>query len=396
MKRNVYMIAVCVIMLLFSGGYLYAGDTTGVSEKKIKIGSNIDLTGPSSFLGRGANVAAESYFRYINDRGGINGRKIKYVIEDNQYKPVAAVAALKKLIFRDKVFGLCFSWGTVTTLAIANDVQREKIPALYIGGSESIFNPFRRYIFSYNTGASKMGSTVADYIVNDMKPKVMRFACIYQDDEMGRRGLQGFKQAAIKHGAKWVGEEKYKRGALDFSSQVIKLKKAGANYIFLASVTREAAGILREAQKLDWHPQFFGISASIDKKVIELAGAATKGYKGCTFIVGWDEDIPGMVKARKTIMKYHGTLKGMSEYTNNGWVGAMLFSEGIKRAGRSLTREGLVKALESMKDFDPDGLMPPVTWGPNRREGQIGARILKVDFEKKVPVPVTGWRIPEY
>jgi len=396
MKRNVYIIGICVILLLSSGGYLYGGQTTGVTDKSIKIGCLVDLTGPSSFLGRSANTGAESYFKYINDRGGIHGRKVMYVAEDNKYQPATAVAGLKKLVYRDKIFAICFSWGTVSTLAITNDVERDKIPTIYVGNSESMLNPLRPYIFSFLTTYYRQAFTVADYIVNTMKAKDLRFACIYQDDETGKSGLRGFKKAAKLNGAKWVGEAPHKRGAINLTPQVLSLKKAGATFIYLPSVTRQAATILKEAKKLDWHPQFFGASATTDKKVLELAGNASKGYMGCTYVVGWHEEIPGLDKVRRAVLKYHGTLKGMTDHTGSAWAGAMLISEGLKRAGRSLTRDGLVHALETIKDFDPDGLMPPVTWGPNRREGQIGTRILKLDFERKIFEPVTGWIIPEY
>ena len=396
MKRNICITGICVVLLMLSGGYLYGGQTTGVTDNSIKVGCLVDLTGPASFLGRATNVSTESYFKYLNDKGGVNGRNIKYIGEDHGYQPAKSVAAMKKLVFRDKIFAICFSWGSVTTYAIVNEVQREKIPTIFYGNSEPIFKPFKRYFFSFLTTLYREAFTITDYIVTDMKAKEPKFACIYQDDEYGKSGLRGFKAAAKAYGVKWVGEASYKRGALDFTSQVLKLKKAGADYIALASVTREAAGVLREADKLGWHPYFFGTSAATDEKLLELAGKAAKGYMGSTYVVAWHEDIPRMKKVRKTILKYHGTLKGMTHTATTAWVGSMLFSEGLKRAGRSLTREGLVDALETIKDFESGGLMTPITWGPERREGGIGSRILKADLKKKVFVPVTGWKIPNY
>jgi len=396
MKKNFYITAICIILLVSSGSYLYGGQTTGLTDESMKIGCLADLTGPSSFLGRGANVGAMSYFKYINDEGGINGRKIIYIAEDNKYQPATAVAGLKKLVYRDKIFATCFSWGTVCALATAKDVKKEKIPTLFFGMGEEIFTPFRRYMFTYQTTYYREAFTIADYIVNNLKAKDMRFACMHQDGSVGRGGSKGFKEAAKLYGAKWVGETHHKRGALDFTSEVLKLKKAGANFVFLATVTREAAGVLREADKLDWHPQFFGATGCIDEKVLELAGKSAEGYSGAIDVVSWHEDTPGMKKVKKAVLKYHGTFEEMSALTTNAWVGAMLFSEGLKRAGRGITRDGLVDALETIKNFDPDGLMPPVTWGPNRREGQIGSRIVKADLEKKMLVPVTKWTIPEY
>jgi len=396
MLKKVLLLCVGVVFMLSYSDLLHAKKTRGVTDKTINIGSSVDLTGPSSFLGRGASVGTEAYFKYINDQGGINGRKIKYIPEDNTYQPATAVAALKKLIYRDKILALCFSWGTVTTLAIADALKRDNVPAIFYGLSEAPFTPFRRHLFVPLTTGYRQSIGMADYIMKELKPKDAKFACIYQDDEFGKSGLRGFKKGAEHYGVKWVGEVNYKRGSLDFSSQILKLKKTGATHVCLASVIREGSGILREAKKLDWHPNFFGNAAMTEPKLLELAGDSAEGFIGASYQIGWEEDTPRIKKLKRTIIKYRGNLKGMSgDFAVSGWAEAVIMTEGLKRAGKDLTADKLITALESMKNFDPDGLIPPVTWGPDRREGGVGVRLLKVDLANKALVPITGWIMPE-
>jgi len=393
MKRSLLITAIITVLLVSFGSSIYGGNITGVTEKTVKIGSDIDLTGPSGVQGIGCNIGIESYFNYVNDSGGIHGRKIEYVVEDNGYQPAKAVAAMKKLLYRDKVFAP-FTWGTVCILAVANEVKKENVPIIGIAASDAYHKPFRPHIFSFLVSQQRQAIAVADYIFNTMKPKDLRLGCLYQDDEYGRSGVRGLKAAAKRYGIELVETAGFKRDAVNHTSQIIQVKRAGANYVYIGTVIRHASGILKEANKLGWHPQFFGNHGSSDRKVIELAGEAARGYMGCRYITDLDDTASGVSKVRDMILKYHKSLKRTGGLTIAGWVGAMLMSEGLKRSGRDLTRDGLMDAFETMKSFDPDGLMPPLTWGPKRREGGRGVRIAKADLEKKVFVPVTDWIVP--
>lgn len=396
MKKRALLLSMGIVFVFSYSNLLHAAKTRGVTDKTINIGCSVDLTGPSSFLGRGASAGAEAYFKYVNDQGGINGRKIKYIVEDNTYQPATAIAALKKLIYRDKIFALCFSWGSVTTLAIADAVKTDNVPTIFYGHSEAVCTPPKRHIFSPQTTSYRMSIGAADYIMKELKPKDTKFACIYQDDEFGKAGLRGFRDAAKFYGVEWVGEEHYKRGALDFTSQILSLKKAGADYVYLAAVLTGGAGILREAKKLDWQPHFFGDSSMTDMKLLELAGDSAEGYIGTSVQRNWGEDTPGVKKVKTIMMKYRGDLGGMStDFISPGYAEAMVMTEGLKRAGKDLTADKLIRALESLKNFDPDGLIPSVTFGPDRREGGVGVRLVKPDFANKVFVQITGWRTPE-
>ena len=140
--------------------------------------------------------------------------------------------------------------------------------------------------------------------------------------------------------------------------------------------------------------QFFGNHSGIDAKMLALAGKAADGYMGCKYTRELDENTPETAKVRELLLKYHGRLDDLGSISVGSWVGAMLLSEGLKRDGRHLTRDGLIAALETVRNFDPDGLMPSITWGPMLREGGKGVRIVKGDVEKKVLVPVSDWIVP--
>ena len=393
MKRSVVITAFIAVVLVSFGSGLYAGETTGITNNTIKIGNNIDLTGPSSVQGIGANIGTESFFRYVNDQGGIHGRKVKYFVEDNGYQPATAVASIKKLLHRDKIFAT-LSWGTVTTLAIVNDVTREKVTTFCLAESEALFTPYKRYLFSFLPSQYRQAGAVVHYMVKTMRPKDLRLGILYQDDEYGRSGLRGIRDAAKRNGIELIGEVSFKRSALNFTSQILQMKKRGANYVYIGTYIRNAANLLKEAKKLGFHPQFFGNHSAFEAKVIELAGEASRGYMGCRYVEDLHEKTTGIAKVRKAISKYKGSLKKTGGLTVPGWAGAMILSEGLKKAGRDITKEGLIDALETIKNFNPDGLMPPITFGPMQREGAKGVRIVKVDIENKILVPVSDWIVP--
>jgi len=390
MKKGL-LLCIAVVFVISYSNILHAEKTSGVTGNTVKIGCVVDLTGPSSFPGRGANIGAETYFSHINDQGGVNGRKIKYLVEDNTYQPATAVAAFKKLIHRDGIFAVCFSWGTVTTLATANSIKRSQTPTIYYGNSEAIFNPPRHYLFSYQTSNYSQGQVIANYIVNTLKSKELKFGSIYQDDEFGRSSLRGFKDSAKTFGAEWVGEQHYKRGAISFTSQLLAMKKTGCTHLFLGSIPREGASILREAGRIGWSPNFYGNSAMTINKLLELSGNSAEGYIGVSAVLGWNENNDAVKKVKDIILKYRKNLDGLSNHTLMAWAGAMLMTEGINKAGKNLTTNNLIGGLEAIKGFNPDGLISPITWGPNQRDGGKGVRIIKADVEKKALVPISGW-----
>ena len=198
----------------------------GVTEDTIVIGSISPLTGKIAMVGVAIANGAKDYFDYINEKGGIHGRKIKFIAEDGKYEPPTAIASLKKLITRDKIFACSSTSGTPITAALAPSIKREKLPSFCTIAASSIFSPKPPpHIFSFGPYYSENMIFNIEYMLFTLQAKNPRIAFFYQDDEFGMAGQKGFKAAVDKYNLNVVAVEKYSRGAIDISSQVLETMK---------------------------------------------------------------------------------------------------------------------------------------------------------------------------
>ncbi len=371
----------------------------GVSDSEIKVGGIVDLSGPIAFMGKGVRDGALLYFKFINDQGGVNGRKINYIVEDDAYQGPRAVAAAKKLVSKDQVFCIFMILGSLQTNALYPAMEKEGVPVLFPATqTRDMGIPPKKYLFHADTSYTTQSKIAIEYIVEDLKDKKPRIGVLYQDDLPGQDWLRGAHIAAKHYGFELVAEESYKRGAIDFSPQVAKLNSAKADYVTMWTLVREPAAILREAMRLQYKPLWITSTASADPQVLALAKEAAYFGKGflATGIAHFVlvEDTPKIREYKESIKKFQlGDLNNF--YNWYGYGAATTLVEGLKRTGKDLTREGLIKALETFKDYD-NGVLSPVTWGPNLRAG--GTSIVMAKAEKGTWIPFGSWRksnIPE-
>lgn len=394
MKLQDKVLAISIVLLsLVLISPLWAEETPGVTETTIKIGTICDLTGPLAFYGKELSAGARLYFSFINDQGGVHGRKIEYIVEDDGYRPPKAVAAARKLLDKDKIFCFVGVLGTPSCTAIFPILEETKVPLIGpVTASSTMHTPPKRYVFALPGSYDAQSRIAVKYIV-DSGAESPRLAILYQDDGYGRDGLKGLREGAKVHNLEIVAEETYKRGAIDFSSQALSLKKANPTHVILYTVVRETAAILKEAKRLNWNPVFIGSNATADDKTVALAGDAAEGYLALQFMDFYSEDLPAGVAYRELIKKYDpehspGFLHAV------GYTVASLLVEGLQRAGKNPTREGLVEAMESFDNF-ADTMMPPITYGKNKRGGGDAAIMLKADVKAKKFVKISDWIKPE-
>ena len=398
-RSTLIKVFVLALILTFIGGTdTYAKDVPGVTKDKIKLGHFGDLTGPAAFIGNLlANVTA-AFFSNINDQGGIHGRKIEFIPEDNKYDPVRTVAAFKYLVTRHNVFAIHNVYGSTPCTAVFPLIEKEKITVFpTFATAVTMYTPPKRYLFSQTSVASDESELVVDYIMKDLKAKNPRIGICYQDDEWGKDGLVGMEKAVSKYGMKLVADESYKRGSVDLSSQVVKFKMAKAEYIFYIGFAPNFATLMKECKKMGMNPKFLGDVATVTVQTFKLAGEAARGSMYIIHSATPDEDVPGMVEMKATLKKYRPDIERIDPIICLAWSGSMALTEAMKRAGRDLDRERLIDALEGLRNFSTGGLTPPVTYGPislgpKSRKGIHALRVLKADIDKMIFVPVTGWR----
>jgi ABC-type branched-subunit amino acid transport system substrate-binding protein len=343
----------------------------GVSDTEIVIGSHQDLSGPIAGWGIQVKQGMEMRAREINEAGGIHGRKIRLVVEDSGYDPKKAIMVTNKMIQKDKVFCFIGNMGSPTAGASLPIIIKKKIPHLFPLTAASIFfEPFNRYKFALFVPYYSNARAAIKYFVETKKYK--RIGMMYQDDEMGAIMKKGVVDGLAAYNLKLVAAESYKRGATDFSSQIAKLKKADVQLVVLGTVIRETVGALKEAHKLGWKVDMCGLIPAFTKFVPMLAkkaGFSADGMycTGQTPMVEPDSPIAFVRKWWKRHQEWYG--KPPQQQTAAGYGVMNAFAIAAERAGRDLTRETLIDALETFREIpDPFG-GPPITYTKTKRLG---------------------------
>ena len=385
------------ILVLLGSIPSYAEEVRGVTDTTVKIGLIAGMTGPSASVTGILGDVARDYTRYINDKGGIHGRKLISLAEDDRYSIPAGLAAFKKLVFKDEVFALSGPYTTPSMKALFGQMEKYKTPNLAAIPQPSMINPLKKYIFATGEFYDDDFGVIFEYIMNELKPKNMKIAFVTYDGESGKEVFDSLK--------KWTQFFNYKDpiqreiiplGALEASSQVMSMKRQGITHILIHHMVANAALLLRELRKFGLKTPVFADLLSCSEDTVKLAGEASKNYISAIGFSSWYDDTPGMKKVREIALRYHpGTDKPWrSKYYTAGWVVMTLLHEGMARAGRDLTPDSFVQAIESIKNFDTQGLCGPVTFSPSNHKGLSSCKLFKADPASGKLVPITGWRNP--
>jgi branched-chain amino acid transport system substrate-binding protein len=380
------MICSMVVVILLSFFLVSNGtgaETPGVTKDQILVGSYLALTGPAASVGLNLKYGMQAYFEYINEQGGIHGRKIKIIVEDDQYSPALTVAAVKKMVERDEVFALVGALGTGPTMAVKDYLVRKGVP-LVAPSTTAIgaFYPPQRNIFGVIPTDKVCPVVCAQYAMDKLGLK--RLAIIYQNDDLGKNGLLGAKAAVESRGLKLVAEEAVDLASTDFSSQVTKVKMANPDGVIIWVMLTKNISITKEIRKQGLNVQLLDGTAMSDPRLASLGGKEAEGYIGEAVYYTDNFDIPS-INLYKEQMKKHFPDQPIGGYTLMGWAEALIFCEGLKLTGPNLTRDNFIKAMEGMKDYET-GLWPPITFGPNNREGSKAVLFTQVKDGKIVPI----------
>ena len=393
--RRSFLFAMALSAFVLSGALGAWAGAPGVTDDSIRIGGPMLITGPIAKLGTAAADGLGIYWKMLNDQGGVHGRKVECLLEDDGYNPTRAVAAAKKLIDRDKIFAFLTTSGTPQTLQLMPILEKERIPALS-GIVPSFPNLMKDLpnMFTFGLPYGDQMIVAIDFIMKDLKAQKPALGIIYQDDAYGKEVKRGMDLALKKYGLKLVGAETYKRGAVDFSSQALSLKRAKPDFIIMGTVTRETTAFLKETDKLGWHPVCFSTSPVCDEKIIELLADKARNLYTVNYIARFWEDVPGMKKLREVYKKYRPDIKMIQHYHILGYLNSQIFHEALKRAGQDLNRQRWIKAMESISNCGTGNLAGVLSFGPDRHSAKCMGRVFKVDPGKKLWVPVTDYRLP--
>jgi ABC-type branched-subunit amino acid transport system substrate-binding protein len=360
----------------------------GVTDDSILVGCSNSFSGPLVYPGTQlVNNGLESYIGYVNAQGGVNGRKILTQYYDDGYKPQNAVANTKRLVEQDKVFAVLSSQGTAPVGATVKYLTQNKVPLLFPFWGET--TPGQRYIFNSFTRYPSQSELVVTWLVKVKGFK--RIGILYQDDNYGYTFRDPGGKALQKLGLKWTAAESYKRGAKDLSAQVAKLRKANLDACLLVATPPPGATFLKEAHKQGWkETKIISSGPLTDEKYINLSGGVGEGVWGLSL---WPDPVhsedPALVEYRKIVDQYGKDRdKTPNRYSLFGYFYAKLFVEGLKRAGKDITRESYIAALEGIQDWQ-NGMIPAVSFSATDHLAQNSG--FMVEVQQSVFRPISGW-----
>ena len=249
----------------------------GVSPTEIVVGTAQDLSGPIVNFSKAAVNGMRMRVDEVNAAGGINGRKLRLVVEDHGYDPKKAVLAAQKMVQQDKIFAALGSIGTPTAMAAMSIYLDNKVAHLFpLSGAREMFEPTAPLKFSF---AAPYFDQIRAGIKRLTREKGLKKVCtVYQDDDFGLEVMRGAEAGLKDLGTAYAERTTYKRGATDFSSQVAKMKEAGCDGVVMGTIIRETIGVIGTARKLDWNPVFVGTTASYSEIIHKLGGAVVNGF----------------------------------------------------------------------------------------------------------------------
>jgi len=398
------MIALVSIMILLGSIPSYAEEVRGVTDDTIKVGVVLDMTGAASNLLIPCWESYKSYFRYVNEQGGIYGRKVKLILEDDHYTIPLSVAAYKKLVFKDKVLAILFMGGSGPHKTLYSKIEKDKVPVISGSWSYHVSRPFKRYSFQPTNDNIDEIKMMVDYIANNVKKEGLRLAYVYADNEAGKSGMEQLKESLKHYGLELLSKEVVGFGDIDAGSQILTLRKDKINYVISTTAVRGAITLLKDARKYGFTPTFMSSFHLMAEDSIRITKEGARNLMGVSTVSSWYDTDPGIAKMKEVTLRYHPESKepkyaeefGSNRYYTKGWLAALILAEGAKRAGKDLNHETLVAGLEKIRNFDTGGLTGPISYGPNRRKANDCGRFCKADVEKERFVAISGWLRPAH
>lgn len=336
----------------------------GVTDKEILIGQFAATTGPAAQLGLRMQIGMQAYFGGVNAQGGVNGRMIKLVTRDDGYEPEKAIAAVKALIQEDKVFALAGSVGTPTGLAALPILTAQQVPLVgMFTGAQALRDPFNRYVF--HVRASYFDET--ERIVQHLTTLgIKKIAVFYQNDAYGKAGLEGVTRALTKRQLTPAITATVERNSVDVTQSLATLIKAEPEAIVQISAYKSSAALIKQARAKGYGGQFFNVSFVGSRAMAEELGDVGQGVVISQVVPFPYAQSTPLVREYQQRMIEAGH-KDFDFSTLEGFITAKILVEGLRRAGKNLTRGGLITGLESMQEFDMGGFT--VRYGPNDHQG---------------------------
>jgi branched-chain amino acid transport system substrate-binding protein len=379
------ILALAAISLLVFAGC--GGPNVGVTSEEIKIGTWAPLTGPASNLSTIAK-AMDAYFAYINDQGGIHGRKLTLLVKDDGYDPQRTPGVVEELVDGEHVFALLGGNGTTSCLAVKDYIAIKLLPWINPGSAARVWtSPVNAYVFSTFPSYVTEGRILAKYVVNEVEAD--KYGMFYQDDSFGREGEEGVRLGLRSADKEIVLAQAYQVGQNDLTEIAQKFKDEDVDVIFVWSITEGAAALVKAIAAIeDYDPQIVATQVLSDSIMFDLAGDAWEGAIVASSVPETTSDEPGTVKAREIIEQYGNGME-FGTYAYLGLVRAEILIEGLERAGRDLSRLKFILALEGIDNWTDNFVGTSISFSAENHQGMNAIQLSRA--EGGTLVHLSGW-----
>ena len=371
------------------------GDTTGITDDSIKLGTHMPLTGPASPGYSEIPEGQKAYFDYVNANGGACDRDIEYVVRDDSYNPTNTTNVVNQLVLKDQVFGLYAGLGTPTHSSVLDFMNDEEVPDLFVSsGSVNWDQPEEYpYTFGWQPDYVTEGKIVGQYIQENFPDA--KLGLFLQGDELGRDGSAGIKKMVEDQ---IVAEVEYTPGNTDVGAQIAELQEAGADFVVGFNIPSYTALSHLTAQRLNYTPQWFHASIGADQNLIggllsrvapgTDAATALEGTISTQYIPGVENEDDPWVQQWNKVWDEHGSEDPISNYRIYGMSSAYAMVSALFASCENLNRASIVAAIEEQGADWQGPWFAPLGYSEDSHRGITGLRV--VQFAGGKPVEKTG------
>ncbi len=360
-------VAACAVLAASSSGALAQKKyDTGASDTEIVIGNIMPYSGPASAYGvQGKTEAA--YFKMINNAGGINGRKIKFISYDDSYSPPKTVEQARKLVESDEVLFIFNALGTPPNSAIHKYMNAKKVPQLFVATGATKWNDPKDFPWTigWQPGYQSEARIYAKYILKE-KPNA-KIAVLYQNDDYGKDYLKGLKDGlGDKAASMIIAEESFETSEPTIDNHIVKLKSTGADIFFDIATPKFAAQAIKKVGETEWKALHIlnNVSASLGSVIKPAGFENAQGIISAAYLKDvsdpqWDND-PGMKEFLDFLAKDYPEGNKLDGSVIVGYGVAQTLVQVLKQCGDDLTRANVMKQAANLKDFRTEVLLPGI------------------------------------
>ena len=350
----------------------------GVTKDKITLGITTPLSGPAASIGQQGLDAQQAFVDSVNAEGGINGRKLELISQDDGFNAQKAVSNAQYLINQKKVFALWGDVGTAESVAVMPVTEQAKVPFLFpYALSRDLTEPVKPYVFSIATTAYAQNVSLSNYMANNAPFKGKKVGLLVISSADGQQTAAGFKAGA--DASQVVSTQTYDANVSTFNNQLLAMKQAGAQVIYTGVNDTQFAQILSEAKSIGMlsNSIFFGSTGTVTSNVFKLAKDTVEGQYALVFAASDASGGGAQAQALKQALAKYVPKASIGTFSTVAWVSGLLLKAALQKAGSCVTPDTLKTAMESITNFDTGSLTGPISFSADNHLGNKSIKVLQ-------------------